>query len=220
MGCHFDNDSNYQDDSYLKCLYCGEKFRQRYGGQEFCSSEHELLYRKALNETKKCSYCGKDFIPTHSRQKYCCPEHRIQDSNDRAKSKRAASIIGKTMKCVVCGKEFVASTVQSKYCSKECSNKVFYQKARAKRLARKSKATCEVCGKPLTEFRSYLYCSKECSQKAKRQMLKENSEINRQMAKPKRSAKSKKPVLSISEICKLAMAEHLTYGQYVEKYGV
>lgn len=171
-------------------------------------------------EKRICAYCGKDFIPTHGRQKYCCKECYDEAHKESFRSARAKEIVGKTMKCEVCGKEFVASTVQSKYCSKECSNKVFYQKARAKRLARKSKMTCEMCGKPLTDYRSYLYCSKECTQKAKRQMLKENSEINRQMAKPKRSAKSKKPVLSISEICKLAMAEHLTYGQYVEKYGV
>lgn len=166
-----------------------------------------------------CAYCGKEFEAEGKRRKYCSKECYKKAHKESFRSARAKEKVGKKIKCVVCGKEFIATTVQSKYCSKECARKLLYQKTRAKRLERKSKMSCEICGKPLTEYSSYLYCSKECSLMAKRQMLKENSERNRQMREQaKKSAKPKGPKLSISEICKLALEEHLTYGEYVEKY--
>lgn len=171
-------------------------------------------------EKKICPYCGKEFEPTNFSQKYCSKDCAGRSYREAFKSAAAREKVGKPMKCVLCGKEFIATSVQSKFCSKECQSKHTKSKAKAKRLEMKSKMTCEVCGKPLTEYRSYNYCSKKCMQKAKKLFLKENSDINRQMAKPRRSKKSKGPKLSISEICKLAMEEHLSYGQYVEKYGL
>lgn len=169
-------------------------------------------------EMKICAYCGKEFETEEKRRKYCSKECYEKAHKESFRSARAKEKVGKKIKCVVCGKEFIATTVQSKYCSKECSRKFLYQNARAKRLARKSKIACEICGKPLTEYSSYLYCSKECSLMAKRQLLKENSEINRQMAKPKKSAKSKGPKVPLEEVLRLMREENLQYEAIRQKY--
>ncbi len=169
-------------------------------------------------ELKKCEYCGKDFIPKHRLQRFCCPEHQKIWAKENMRSTRAAEIIGKPIKCECCGKEFIATTVKSKFCSKECLIKVSRQKARERNMERKSKMKCEECGKPLGAYSSSHYCSKECSYEATKRRLREGKPAS--VVKEERKRKQKKPVLSIGEICRLAMAEHLTYGQYVEKYGV
>lgn len=171
-------------------------------------------------EKKICPYCGKEFEPTHFSQKYCSKDCAGRSYREAFKSATAREKVGKPMKCVLCGKEFIATSVQSKFCSKECQSKQTKSKAKAKRLEMKSKMTCEICGKPLTEYRSYDYCSKECMQKAKKLFLKENSDINRRMAKPKRSKKSKEPKVPISEIVRMGTEEHLSYGEIVKKYGL
>ena len=145
---------------------------------------------------------------------------KVCECGEQTPPKKGA--VKRLKKCECCGKEFIAKTANGKYCSKECRKSVTYQNGKDVRLERKAGMTCAVCGKPLTSYRSYIYCSRECSAKAAKnssnQIYKQNSEINRQMAKQKNIVK--KPKLSISEICKLAFAEHLSYGQYVEKYGV
>ena len=69
------------------------------------------------------------------------------------------------------------------------------------------KKFCKVCGSELGKYRS-AYCSEECS------LIADNKSKSRIITEKK----SVKPKLSISEICKLALAEHLSYGKYVAKY--
>lgn len=166
-------------------------------------------------EIKKCEYCGAEFESKHCLQRFCCPEHQKIWAKERSRSKRAAEKVGTTIECEWCGKEFVATSVRSKYCSKECREKAMHQQAKEERLERKKKKSCTICGKPLGEYHSNLYCSKECAYEATKRRLRENAEIK--SIKPK---EPKKPKLTISEVCRRAFAEHLSYGEYVKKYGV
>lgn len=216
------------------CQYCGKEFEPTDKRQKYCNKECSYLYHleqshlrtmeRLSKNGEECEWCGKKFIPKRAGQKYCC-------RSCREKSRRAE--LGASVKknqrrepieitCKYCGEKVVTYDINRTFCSKDCSYKFFFEKAQREKLERKAGMTCAVCGKPLTSYRSYIYCSRECSVKASKnssnQIYKQNSEINRQMAKQRTSVK--KPKLSISEICKLALAEHLSYGEYVEKYGV
>ena len=166
-------------------------------------------------ERKNCEYCGAEFEPKHKLQKFCSKDCQVKNGNEQMRSKRAAEKVGKVMNCEYCGKEFVAKTVKSKYCSNECCQKASHEKAKEERLERKKRMKCEECGKPLGEYHSSVYCSKKCCYEATKRRLRERTKDS----KPKQRRK-KQPKLTIGEICRLAMEEHLTYGQYVEKYGV
>lgn len=165
---------------------------------------------------KICPYCGKEFISDNKQKIYCSKSCQIYINLEKQQKKRAEEKpkVNSIHKCELCGKEFIAKTVNSKYCGEECLIKVTNQRKREKNLKRKANMLCMECGKPIGEYRSSVYCSKKCQYEASKRRLRESKP---KKPKPKRQ---RKPKLSISEICRLAASEHLTYGQYVEKYGV
>ena len=72
---------------------------------------------------------------------------------------------------------------------------------------------CEICGKVfITNNVRNIYCSPPCRQKGRTYKKEELQERERE----KKRAKSSK--LTITQINELALAEHLSYGQYVAKY--
>lgn len=83
---------------------------------------------------------------------------------------------------------------------------------------------CKRCGKEftVTDNSRRVFCCDECRERWHiEQKSRERKAIKEEKASAKRVKSSrKKKVLSISEICKLAMEEHLSYGQYVERYGL
>lgn len=170
-------------------------------------------------EIKICPYCGKEFESSHKTKKFCCKECCTKYIQHQGRSKRAAEKVGSTIECEWCGKEFIATSVRSKYCSKECREKAMHQQAKEERLERKKKKSCTICGKPLGEYHSNLYCSKKCAYEATKRRLRENAEINRRMAKSRRSKKTKGPKVPISEVNRIGREEHLSYGEVVAKYG-
>ena len=137
-----------------------------------------------------CQKCGKECVRINNAQRYC-----------KACGTRKPSIIKRN--CVVCGKEFEVPTTRNgakrKYCSAECRRKVLNEKQKYAR-----QHVCKFCGKLLPDGTTK-YCSMDCEHKA----------INNGARK---RGRPRKP-LSIGEICILARAEGLTYGQYVSKYG-
>jgi ribosome-binding protein aMBF1 (putative translation factor) len=72
---------------------------------------------------------------------------------------------------------------------------------------------CNMCGKECVRTSGAQKVCVDCRKKVKYDGYKR--------AKPKSAKKRerKQKALSISDICKLAKAEGLTYGQYVSKYG-
>lgn len=111
--------------------------------------------------------------------------------------------------CKYCGKE-VEKTARPKqeFCSIECRTSWFKEEGKRKRREEHGiKYKCQICGKPL-EGNQKKYCF-ECSGKV-------HKPIEQKVEKPKK----KRKVLSISEINRRALAEHLSYGEYVMKYGV
>lgn len=112
-----------------------------------------------------------------------------------------------TIICKRCGKE-VEKTAKSKqiFCSDECNVK-WNQEARKRKRAEEHgiKFKCHICGKPL-EGSQKKYC------------LSCKEYISKPTEKP--SPKKKRKVMSISEINTLALKEHLSYGEYVMKYGL
>jgi hypothetical protein len=102
----------------------------------------------------------------------------------------------------------------------ECLGEAYLLPEHAKRLGMIK--PCAVCGKPFAAKRQKdCCCSKECTRinenRRRQEWWKEQSEINRSTKNPKRR---KKKGLTAAEINKRARAEHLTYGQYVAKYGL
>ena len=145
---------------------------------------------KMMGNVSICQRCGKEYVQTGNAQKYC-------------KKCGAKKQIAEKRKCLVCGKKFEVPTTRNgakrKYCSAECRRKVLNEK---KKYARQH--VCKFCGKLLPDGTTK-YCSMDCEHKA----------INNGARK---RGRPRKP-LSIGEICILARAEGLTYGQYVSKYG-
>ena len=72
---------------------------------------------------------------------------------------------------------------------------------------------CEICGKSfISNSDRSLYCSEPCRQKGKivkREERKEREEEKKRTVKDKRT---------INQINEAALAENLSYGQYVAKY--
>ena len=77
---------------------------------------------------------------------------------------------------------------------------------------------CPYCGKDFTvraSDREQQYCSRECGMNARWSLHNAKKEEKKNAVK-----KGKKNMASLNEITKKAMEEHLTYGQYVAKYGL
>lgn len=74
-----------------------------------------------------------------------------------------------------------------------------------------TKATCEICGK---EFEASSIKVKVCSDKCRKKVA-HLQKIERLRLKMKAGKK-----LTILEINEMALAEHISYGQFVGKYGI
>jgi hypothetical protein len=104
------------------------------------------------------------------------------------------------------------------------------------KLTRKRLVICPICG---IDFNSdnptKIYCSPECAERGHKKAVRKYynrtgpERINnavvaeqkfRQEAAEKRRRRAKKPDVSIEDIAVMARKEHLTYGQYVAKYGL
>ena len=105
--------------------------------------------------------------------------------------------MAKEVKCPECGKMFVRRNGRHEYCSIECRRKSYVKPTRLY-------YHCEQCGVTFEEGRLTPYCSDKCKREAE--------------GKPVKKATRKK-VLSLDEVVRLAKAEGLTYGQYIVKYG-
>lgn len=133
--------------------------------------------------------------------------------------------------CQNCGKEFVQTHYMQKLCSDECKkehrkkyNHERIQKRKAERAARRTAKKCSECGRVFFPQRiSANTCSRECSNKRTKRLNRErlaayNKEIYKSNAKT--TAAPKKKTKTLKEITAAAAREHLTYGQYVLKYGL
>ena len=85
------------------------------------------------------------------------------------------------------------------------------------------KVKCEICGcEFVSKYRSRQFCDK-CRAEKDRQY---NAEYRKQFqsvgkeSRKKTNNKTKKPVLSITEIAKRASDAGMTYGQYVAEMGM
>ena len=75
------------------------------------------------------------------------------------------------------------------------------------------KMKCRICGKTfVAEYWKAKYCSYECKQDARKQRKKQQIEELRHRMDTKK--------LTIEDINELALAEHLSYGQFVAKYKI
>lgn len=75
---------------------------------------------------------------------------------------------------------------------------------------------CIICGKTyvvLPSEKERKYCSLECSHRGYSKNMQEKREEKKRVRK-----RGKKNMLSIEQIAKAAAAEHMTYGEYVNKY--
>lgn len=83
---------------------------------------------------------------------------------------------------------------------------------------------CLVCGKEFVRVKQTrrIYCSKECQYIATLEKQKLYKRNMRELEKKKIHIDEPKPKkgLSIKEINERALKEHLSYGQYVSKYGL
>lgn len=78
----------------------------------------------------------------------------------------------------------------------------------------KKSKECENCGKMFvpTNTRS-LYCSEHCRKESKKLIKKQQRERAKMAAGTRNNA-------TINQINAMALKEHISYGQYVAKYGI
>ena len=108
--------------------------------------------------------------------------------------------------CKQCGKEFVVTGKgKHEFCCSDCRVKWFHEEKMRKRLEARANKKCAMCGGPMTG-NGRKYCL-SCRGKLSKATI-ENAKIHKRKA------------LSINEINALALAEHLSYGEYVHKYGL
>ena len=114
--------------------------------------------------------------------------------------------------CKRCGKEFEPYGRQL-FCSVECRETERKAKLNAHRPMQK---TCVVCGAVFAPFNDrQVYCSKSCCSR------KNNEEVRRIRQQKRTELKPKsKPGVPIKDVVKAAMASGMTYGKYVQRYGL
>lgn len=116
------------------------------------------------------------------------------------------------IKCKWCGKEFMPYHPIQVYCSTECRTASLYERKKQERREDIKILKCQNCGGPITGNRKRKFCCEKC-------MHQYYYNHNGGLVAKKPRKKKEKP-LSISEICKRAAEEHMSYGQYVTKYGL
>lgn len=125
--------------------------------------------------------------------------------------------------CEYCGKEFMQNSPSQVYCSAECriAHKKMIDKANFVSKKCTVEKVCVICGKTfIANTASQMYCSPECKVVANHERQKELRKKYRAQKEEEKRKANKKPKLSLRDICCLAFAEHLSYGQYCQKYGL
>lgn len=128
------------------------------------------------------------------------------------------------IKCKYCRIEFEPKKDRQVFCCAGCRIKYGneQQRSRMKNNAYEKVVKCEYCKEDFVRLSTSRkkYCSEECKQAASRKRQNEKlKEIMKGFRKPKKE-KKKKPKLTITEINQKARALHMSYGEYVSKYGV
>lgn len=128
-----------------------------------------------------------------------------------------------SIKCPICGNDFIPSRSTQKFCTKKCRAAQQRQYAREYAKHRKIKheqIQCSECGKMFTPLRrGHCTCSKECSAARAKRVYASYGEKKKREEALKRITPAKR-FKSLKEISAAASREHLTYGQYVSKYGL
>lgn len=148
----------------VKCIVCGEEFRQSRSDQEYCS---DLCYRFVLNETnrairkgksklsdKDCEVCGTKFMQTSIHMKHCSfactyKKRRKTLSNGMGSGwSKGKRFVSNESTCIICGVNFhVPPSIKNrgenhgKFCSKKCrgiedtkNNELRFTEVRQKKL--------------------------------------------------------------------------------------
>ena len=133
--------------------------------------------------------------------------------------------------CQNCGREFMQTHYMQKLCSDECKkehrkkyNREQVQKRKAERQARRTARKCSECGRVFFPQRANTNtCSPKCSNaRSKRLQRQRQAAYNEETYKSAtvKAGKPKRKIKTLKEITAAAAKEHLTYGQYVLKYGL
>ena len=103
--------------------------------------------------------------------------------------------------CPVCLKLFSTEKNAVKFCSTQCSDEY-------KKLSKRKKCVCAWCNKTFYTMRKRTYCTENCRMYA-------NARISETVIK-----KPPKPKVSLAEVARLANECGITYGKYVQQYGL
>ena len=170
----------------------------------------------------KCVVCGKEFKPIRANQKTCSKECRDKKNREYARNSNEQRKHLEVIKCIVCGKEFKQTHGSQTMCSEECRKE--YRRQYHENLRRMKPHTCKIsicseCGK---EFENpggkRLTCSPECRKARARKVQSESRRQKRQ--KDRYMSRRTKRGRPLSKIAAAARDVHMTYGQYVAKYGI
>lgn len=137
--------------------------------------------RKAKKkESDRCRKCGGFILAGNKYEGFCCRECKAEYEKQQMDAVERGAIadappVKNNLFCVNCGKALTGK--QLKYCCKECD--AAYNAERRKQYyaeraeQEKSRHTCRVCGKPVTEKKRSKYCSIECAKIGEAMMKKE-----------------------------------------------
>lgn len=115
--------------------------------------------------------------------------------------------------CNRCGTTFESETDED-YCG---SCRALFRRSHPHTVAYEH--TCKRCGRKYrSKSQTAKYCS-DCRGRVQQEQIQRWSELNRSASAKPNAHKSCSTYASIAEICKLAQAEGMTYGEYVAKKG-
>lgn len=126
--------------------------------------------------------------------------------------------------CKYCKIEFEPKKDRQVFCCAGCRIKYGNEKQRSqmKNNVYEEVVKCAWCNNEFTRLSSSRkrYCSEQCKKASAQNQRKEAlKKIMKEFRKPKKQ-KKQKPKQSISDINQKARALHMSYGEYVSKYGV
>lgn len=168
------------------CLVCGEEFKPRRPGNDYCSRECVNARRRQEAEAKRqrqCECCGATFVMRNPGGKaragmaregqYCSVACRWEHVRAKARDDRPRKPV---KNCTWCGGEH---TSRGSYCSDVCRNGAEAEAQRAAYWAAvyaaavgKPPCRCRECGVTFSWFASAgkRYCSRECARRAGRRV--------------------------------------------------
>lgn len=118
--------------------------------------------------------------------------------------------------CPVCMKNFTANAPGTVYCSSECREKATPVQRNKNQKVFPQKI-CPICNKVFEASSNHRKYCNGC-QKEGRTRVQLEYQRNRKMME--RYSTKRKKRYEIEEINRKALAEHLSYGKYVAKYGL